>query len=639
MQIEALQRRCLLSATGYTIDVSDPSGVGTAITDEVKRLIPYSGNLWADHIGGTGASLLVRVLFDNLVATATGSSPVNTQVRTLNGIKVYEQGATNKLRTGIDGNGAEPDVEIHINPAYAKTLWFDPSPETRGTASAQTVPAGKVDAVSVLAHEFGHAFVFNGLRADATAALIKADEESTFDYNVGVLSGGHAYFNGANAQAAYGGRSVPLTYKGTTTGDLYHLGNAPPGDGSDLMTGLMNSVGFDTGTRYFVDNQLLAVLQDTLVAGTPDPVITDKLPTTITFTGTKVYTNAYKQKVTLKIQGAGKGVLVFPDTVGGNAGSAGNPQDPISLTLTGTNAKTTVFTVTPNANFIVGSVSAGAAVKSFSATTMAANTITLAGAGSIALGNVGGTSITIGSAGGKLTFVAKSLTDAALSLPDVATLTVGNWLTTDPNGRPSTMNSAAAIKVTSNFSTSLTIKKDLGAASVSQGVNGLNLSVGKSIGSLTVGRNLAGSSISAANILGINVKGGISTTQIRATSLIRKVQAGSLTNSKIAVAFVGALPVKLPTGQKLTETFSSSKATLSGVSVKGSVISSLLMAPKMSDITLGSVTAKNGGSLFGLLADTFTNISGKSSTKGPFSVGSAVTGAVFTDKDFTVTAL
>ncbi len=639
MQIEALQRRCLLSATGWTVDVSDPFGVGTATTDEIKRLVPYAGNQWADHISGTGANVLVRVLLDKLVSTATGSSPVNVEVRTVKGVKIFEQGATNKLRTGNDGNGAEPDIELHINPDYAKTLWFDPSPETRGSASAAPVPVGKVDAVSVLMHEFGHAFVFNGFRNDQTGALAKSTEASAFDSDVTVDSGSHPFYVGSNAQAAFGGKPVPLTFRGPTTGDIYHLGNPAPGAGSELSTALMNSVGFDTGFRYFLDNQLLAVLQDTLVAGTPDPIIIDKLPTTISFTGTKVYTNAFKQKVTLTLQGPGQARLIFADTVGGNAGTAANPADPLSLTLTGTSSKTTLFTVKPNANFIVGMVSSAGGVKSFSATTMAAKTVTLAGASSLALGNVGGTPITIGSAAGKLTFSAKSLTDAVLSLPDVTTMTVGNWLTTDVNSRPSTINSARSIKVSSNFSVTVSIKKDLGSVTVAQGVKNLNLSVGKSIGAITVGRNLQNSAISAAAILGITVKGSIASSQIRASSGLRKVQAGSLSNSKIGVAVIGNLPDSLPTTQTVAQTFVNSKATLSDVTITGSVVSSLLMAPKVSNVKIGTASAKNGGRAFGVLADVLTSVSGKSSVKGAFNVASSAKGAAVKDNDFSVIAI
>ena len=75
-------------------------------------------------------------------------------------------------------NGAAADIEftLGINGYLQQELWFDPSPGTR----LIPVPVTQTDAYSVMQHEFGHAFGFNGWRDGNTGAL-PGDYLSTFD--------------------------------------------------------------------------------------------------------------------------------------------------------------------------------------------------------------------------------------------------------------------------------------------------------------------------------------------------------------------------------------------------------------------------------------------------------------------------
>lgn len=78
-----------------------------------------------------------------------------------NGQRVLEEGAPHKLRTGNDPNGAKPDVIIEVEAEFMRrSYWIDPEPRARTTP----VPPGKIDLVTVFAHELGHGLGINGRR-------------------------------------------------------------------------------------------------------------------------------------------------------------------------------------------------------------------------------------------------------------------------------------------------------------------------------------------------------------------------------------------------------------------------------------------------------------------------------------------
>jgi hypothetical protein len=168
---------------------------------------------------------------------------------------VFEQGAAAEVRTGVDPNGATADIELVFSSGYLMSeLWFDPDPVARTAA----VDPSRTDAMSVMLHELGHAFAFNGWRDPFTGAL-PGDYQSTFDEQV-VIDGTNFYFTGANAQAVYGG-PVPVTF-----GNINHIGNDAPRPGSDLIPDLMNGVVFFRGVRYDISALDLAIAEDTGLA-------------------------------------------------------------------------------------------------------------------------------------------------------------------------------------------------------------------------------------------------------------------------------------------------------------------------------------------------------------------------------------
>jgi PEP-CTERM motif len=240
----------------YQVSFNDPGAMYSAYYDEIRSNVLSAGSEWATYLATPfSVSLQVQVNFAD-IDEASGASVTNAYVGMRNGIATFEQGAISKVESGIDPNGAAPDIDITIGvDGYLQNaLWFDPAPGLQTAA----VPTDKTDARSVFLHEFGHAFVFNGWRDGQTGALPDG-YQSTFDSLV-TLGAGALYFSGTQASALNGG-PVALT------NDRYgHVGNASPGAGSDLVPDLMNGVSFVMGSRYHVSMLDVAILRDTGVS-------------------------------------------------------------------------------------------------------------------------------------------------------------------------------------------------------------------------------------------------------------------------------------------------------------------------------------------------------------------------------------
>lgn len=237
---------------------ADPSATYSSYYADLERLTAAAGGAWLQHFASApGTELTVGISFAAL-ATASGRSTTTAYVgSTADGSQLWEQGAAYELRTGVDPNGAAPDVEIVIGTdGYLQNeLWFDPDPLLRSVA----VPGAQTDAMTVLMHEFGHALGFNGWLDGAPGAASGSDL-STFDALVRPLAtpGGPAlFFTGALAMGVYGG-PVPLT-----VGNFAHLGNSDASLGLDLVPDLMNGVAFYRGQRYGISALDLAMLADT----------------------------------------------------------------------------------------------------------------------------------------------------------------------------------------------------------------------------------------------------------------------------------------------------------------------------------------------------------------------------------------
>jgi hypothetical protein len=244
----------------FDVTISDPAdefgGLDAAITSNVLA----SADLWGQHLSGD-APIEILVQPNNAIPRATGRSLTSSFVGSNGTFNVFEQGMAFELRTGLDPNGATADVLIELSPGFASNgLWFDPSPTLR------TVPVNpqRTDAVSVFAHELGHAIAFNGW-IDGTTGQYSGTSQSTFD-ELTAFDGVNFFFVGNEARSVYGS-DVPITF-----GSPHHLGNNSPRPGANLIPDLMNGVVFQNGTRYDVGPLDLAIAQDAgVLLDTPQP--------------------------------------------------------------------------------------------------------------------------------------------------------------------------------------------------------------------------------------------------------------------------------------------------------------------------------------------------------------------------------
>lgn len=224
----------------YTVTFNDPAHTYQAYYAAITSAIQAAGAEWASYLIGS-AQLAVQVDFDASKPTTNGGSFSSGFVRNDGTRDIFEQGAAYELRTGIDPNGASPDIHLIVGTTYlTQTLWFDPRPTQR----TDPIPANRVDAISVFTHELGHAFIFNGW-INGTTGQLPPDYMSTFDADVH-FDGTNFYFVGANAEGIYGA-PVPITF-----GNPFHLGNNSPRLGVSLLSDLMNGVVFNYQTRYHI---------------------------------------------------------------------------------------------------------------------------------------------------------------------------------------------------------------------------------------------------------------------------------------------------------------------------------------------------------------------------------------------------
>jgi hypothetical protein len=244
----------------YTDSGRHWAGYYAAISTQLKAAAQDWGQYFTDS-----ASLEVEVVFVGERDFRTwGASVVSTPVKLADGSTVFEQAVATELRTGVDANGSAPDLRLEIGSNYlANVLWFDPNPSTREAK----VPGDRVDAMSVMLHEFGHALGFNGWMNPHTGACA-VGQVSTFDRWV-KFDGSNFFFHGPKAMENFGG-PVPITF-----GNAFHVGNEAPRPGAELASDMMNGLAHVSGERYYISRLDLGMLADAgLPMRIPQPALT-----------------------------------------------------------------------------------------------------------------------------------------------------------------------------------------------------------------------------------------------------------------------------------------------------------------------------------------------------------------------------
>lgn len=207
-----------LPALSCTFNVTIPDTPWTAdLLPSVRQLITQhvteAGRRWVEPLVlGSPCSIEVEFHLDPDIPTANGRSLTSVQVGTAGGRAMYEQGVAHELRTGNDPNGGDTDMEINFGVDYFRDLiWLDPQPEER----TAPIPELRVDGLSVILHEFGHAIAYNGW-ADGQGH----PPDGFWSYfDRWMLPGTPPFFGGPQSVAAWGGQPD------LTLNNVHHWGN------------------------------------------------------------------------------------------------------------------------------------------------------------------------------------------------------------------------------------------------------------------------------------------------------------------------------------------------------------------------------------------------------------------------------
>jgi hypothetical protein len=245
------------------------------LSDDVKALEPLiSANIvaaaraWADHVDAKPCTITILFRLDPAANSGRGSGRSLRTVRlgneTFNGKLVAEQGWAARMRAGAPPgerkkdarDDPQPDVKLVFEPHYFRTIWWDPEPALR----KRPVPEDKLDSMTVMLHELGHALAFNGW-LDPRTGKIPGDVVSSYDRHV-TFDGSNFHFTGPEAVKLWGG-PVLLAH---TNNNYHHVGEATAAtagrESRELKADLMNGVVFEYGRRYWIGRLDLAILAD-----------------------------------------------------------------------------------------------------------------------------------------------------------------------------------------------------------------------------------------------------------------------------------------------------------------------------------------------------------------------------------------
>lgn len=220
---------------GLSVAFADPTGTLAPYEAEITAAAQLGWAQWAESFQQLAPiELEVRYEPGDALASARPATwvPVSDPET---GERLWQSSVAYELATGEDPNGDAPDAIINIVADPAIFAWRD--------APDDPVPADQIDAVTVFAHEFGHALGISGF---AGSPLGQFGAESTYDQYVRHTGGNSFVFTGPNAMAENGG---PVELR---DGDPHHIEEE-----SDLM-----SWALAPGQTETVSDLDLAILAD-----------------------------------------------------------------------------------------------------------------------------------------------------------------------------------------------------------------------------------------------------------------------------------------------------------------------------------------------------------------------------------------
>jgi hypothetical protein len=258
------------------VNVTNAVGLTGSLVTAFENEVSLAAANWGQYITGV-VPLRVSLTFvdsgdfgSELAEGAPGALVADGQ--TIDGHAIFIPDSVYALQTGQYAAGTTSDINITViaSATNLNSFYFDTS------LTGGSVPADKVDLLSVLTHEFDHGLGFTGLAdtsapASGTSPIAAGADEGIYDSFIqdGTINGTlDATFNGPNAEAAYGaeigaGGPVPVPlFVGTgslAVESFYHVdSNVGVPLPADLMSPFLGE-----GSFIPISSIDLGILQDT----------------------------------------------------------------------------------------------------------------------------------------------------------------------------------------------------------------------------------------------------------------------------------------------------------------------------------------------------------------------------------------
>jgi subtilisin family serine protease len=266
------------------------------------------------------------------------------------------------------------------------------------------------------------------------------------------------------------------------------------------------------------------------------------------------FTDATGNRVVVSLRGPGSGEVLL---LGGTGG------DPAAITLTGTTGASALNIA---GDTTVGDITVNGSLRGISgrAADLVGNLSVSGSLGQLRLRNVGaGRAITVGP-GAALAATLGAVTDTSItSAEPIRSLRVARWLDGDATADAISAPSIGTITSLSDF----------------------------------------GADVTAGSLLGLNVRGTLGGSNVLVNGLIRAVRLGAASASRV---FAGVNGTALPDSR---DDFLNPQAAIGSFTVRsGSFSNTLVAAPAVGRVLLGSVATGNNGTPFGVAADELRSL-------------------------------